>query len=66
MARCPPHLGCRPVRRADKLILVFVCLLVYGATNYGGIRSPDAEVVFRTAESLESRRSFAVPRPLET
>ena len=54
------------MRRADKLILFFVCLLVYGATNYGGIRSPDAEVVFRTAESLESRRSFAVPRPLET
>ena len=31
---------------------------VYAATNYGGIRSPDAEIVFR--QPLENRWEHAV------
>ena len=34
--------------------------IVYGLLTYGGVRAPDSEIVFRTAESLASRSSFAV------
>jgi hypothetical protein len=37
-----------------------VCLLVYTWTAYGGIRSTDSEIVFRTAQSLAGNGSFAV------
>ncbi len=41
-------------------ILFAVCLLVYTLTAYGGVRSTDSEIVFRTAESLADEGSFAV------
>jgi hypothetical protein len=37
-----------------------VCLLVYTLTAYGGVRSTDSEIVFRTAQSLAHDGSFAV------
>lgn len=35
-------------------------LCVYLATAYGGIRSPDAEILFEACDALKERRSFAV------
>ena len=37
----------------------------YVLFSYGGVRSPDSEVVFRTAEALATRGSFALERDLE-
>ncbi|MBI5804934.1 hypothetical protein HZA73_02685, partial [candidate division TA06 bacterium] len=38
----------------------------YTLMTYGGIREPDSEVVYRTAESLADKGTFAVSRDLET
>ncbi len=45
--------------------LVALALVVFAVTTYGGVRSPDSEVVYRTAEALASRGSFAVDQRLE-
>ncbi len=45
------------------LISLFSFLL-YALSNYGGIRSPDGEVVFRTARSLFEEQSFAIKTDL--
>jgi len=39
-------------------------MITYTVMSYGGIRSPDSEVVFRTTESLVLRGSFAVSQEL--
>lgn len=44
--------------------LFFTAILVYTLFMYGGIRSPDSEVVFRTSEALATRNTFAVPEKL--
>jgi hypothetical protein len=44
--------------------LFFAAILVYTLFMYGGIRSPDSEIVFRTSESLAVRHTFAVPEKL--
>lgn len=40
--------------------IVAVSLVVYLATSYGGIRSPDAEILFEACDALKSRRTFAI------
>jgi len=47
-------------------VLVATSLAIYTLTTYGGTRSPDSEVVYRTAEALAERGTFAVNRDLET
>jgi hypothetical protein len=47
------------------IVLFLASFVLYAAMNYGGIRSPDSEVVFRVAESLESSGSFEVREQLE-
>jgi hypothetical protein len=42
------------------LVLFLVTLLLFVLTNYGGIRSPDSEIVFRVGESIASLRGFDV------
>ena len=44
--------------------LVLLVLVAYALTTYGGIRSPDSEVVLRTCESLASAGSWVI-EPLE-
>ena len=39
-------------------------LILYALFSYGGIRSQDSEIVFRTTESLVLRNEFAVPEPI--
>ena len=39
-------------------------MLVYILMSYGGIRSPDSEVVFRTTEAIATRGTFAVTEEL--
>ena len=39
-------------------------LILYALFNYGGIRSPDSEIVFRTTQSLVLRNELAVQKPL--
>lgn len=39
-------------------------MIVYTLMGYGGIRSPDSEVVFRTTEALATRGTFAVSEKL--
>jgi hypothetical protein len=41
-------------------ILFAVCLVVYTLTAYGGIRSTDSEIVFRTAQAMLDEGSLAV------
>jgi len=47
------------------LIIFIVNLFFYVLFNYGGIRSPDCEIVFRTTESLLNRKGFAVQEPID-
>jgi len=42
------------------VFLLLLCVAVYAVFTHGGIRSPDSEVAFRTAESLARRGTFAV------
>ncbi len=44
--------------------LFATCVLLFTLMSYGGIRSPDSEVVFRVAESVAERGEFDVPEPL--
>jgi len=44
--------------------LVVVTALVYIVFTYGGVRSPDSEVVFRTAEALATNHTFGLPKEL--
>jgi len=46
------------------IILFGLSFIVYSLLTYGGIRSPDSEVTFRTAESLATRCSFVLPHRL--
>lgn len=46
------------------LYIFLVNLILYTIFNYGGIRSPDSEIVFRTTESLVQRGEFAVPEAI--
>ncbi len=46
------------------VIIFFTNLVLYSLFNYGGIRSPDSEIVFRTTQSLTLRNEFAVPEPI--
>ncbi|MHC4264410.1 MAG: phospholipid carrier-dependent glycosyltransferase [Planctomycetota bacterium] len=46
------------------IFLFFSSVIIYGLLNYGGIRSSDGEVVFRTAESLATKGTFAVSEEL--
>ncbi len=36
------------------------CLLIYGLTSFGALRSPDSEVVFEVCEALADHGTFAV------
>jgi hypothetical protein len=47
------------------IILFLFSVVVYEVTTYGGIRSPDSEVVFRTAEALATENHFAVAGDIE-
>ncbi|MBX7254805.1 MAG: hypothetical protein K1Y02_00490 [Candidatus Hydrogenedentes bacterium] len=55
-------------KRYHLMTLLFgvVLLIVYALTCYGGLRSPDSEIVFRTAESLVTRHQWDVPNPVES
>jgi hypothetical protein len=54
-----------PGRRARLLVAVIVAGVALATAN-ASIRSPDAEVVYRTAEALALRGSFAVERDLDS
>lgn len=45
--------------------LLVLCLLAYEIMSYGGVRSPDSEIVFRTSDALVTRGSLAVEQDLE-
>ncbi|MCJ7648735.1 MAG: hypothetical protein MUP85_08995 [Candidatus Lokiarchaeota archaeon] len=47
------------------LIIFSVNLIFYAIFSYGGIRSPDSEIVFRTTESLVLRNEFAVQEAID-
>ncbi|MCB0834923.1 MAG: hypothetical protein KDC45_15745 [Bacteroidetes bacterium] len=49
-----------------RLILVVLCFAFYGLTSYGGIRAPDAEVVFRVAQNLANGNGFGVSSDMES
>ena len=46
-------------------LLALCCLVFYCLTGYGGLRSPDEEVVFRVARSIVEGRGFTVDPDLE-
>ena len=46
------------------VIIFFLNLILYSLFNYGGLRIPDSEIVFRTTESLALRNDFSVPEPI--
>ena len=47
------------------VIIFFINLIIYSLFNYGGLRIPDSEIVFRTTESLALRNDFSVPEPID-
>lgn len=47
-------------RAAHTLVLFLAALLLFTLTSYGGVRSPDSEVVFRVGESIASLSGFDV------
>lgn len=54
------------MRSRGLLVLLFCAtVLLYCLTNYGGIRSPDGEVMFRVSERLASSGTFALEGQLE-
>ena len=58
--------GASPGSRRAPLRVFLLAALVYAIFAYGGVRSPDSEVAFRTAEALALRGEPGVDRPLET
>ncbi|MDY6905786.1 MAG: glycosyltransferase 87 family protein [Thermodesulfobacteriota bacterium] len=46
--------------------LLSVCLSLFILMSYGGIRTPDGEIVFRVGESLARHGHFAIDAPLAT
>jgi hypothetical protein len=50
-------------RYSHSILLFFLCTIMYSITNYGGIRSPDGEVVFRAGEAF-SEGTLAVEKQL--
>ena len=52
---------CRP-----SLFLFLLCISFYTVIQYGGIRAPDAEVVFRVGENLADGNGFGVTADLES
>lgn len=53
------------MRTRYSVLIFFVCAFLYALMNYGGIRSPDGEIVFRASESLESDLTFEIVKDLE-
>lgn len=51
-------------RRVRTLAVFLACLLLYTLTDYGGIRSPDNEVVFRAAMSFAARCGLDVEQQI--
>lgn len=49
-----------PAERRIRRRLRVICLLSFVLMMYGGVRSPDSEIIFRAGESLVLRQSFAV------
>lgn len=58
--RCADEDGRRPIAGRGAVVVFCVALLVNLVAWYGGIRSPDGEVVFETCEALYERGTFAV------
>jgi hypothetical protein len=58
------HVSRRRIRRCALAFFV-ASFDIYSLMSYGGVRSPDSEVVFRTGESLATRGTFAVAEELE-
>ncbi len=52
------------MKKKYPIILTTFTLIVYIVMSYGGIRSPDAEIVFRTTEALSTKSTFAVSEQL--
>jgi hypothetical protein len=50
--------------RADALVLFAAACALYLGFSYGGLRSPDAEVAFLTAQALADHGTFAVEHPV--
>lgn len=46
------------------LIIFLAALVLFSAGNYGGMRSPDSEIVFRVGESIAAGRGFSVQEDL--
>jgi hypothetical protein len=57
--------GCDRRIVAQALLVFCVCLAVYSITNYGGIRPPDSEAVFRVAASVADGKGFS-PKDIES
>jgi len=53
------------LRNGPLLVLLLASLALFALANYGGLRSPDSEILYQVAESLAVRGSFAVPERLE-
>ncbi|MBL7995186.1 hypothetical protein JNM05_07420 [bacterium] len=51
--------------RRPGLLLFMLCIFFYTIIQYGGIRAPDAEVVFRVGENLADGNGFGVTSNLE-
>ena len=49
------------LRAGPPLALLLTSLALFGLANYGGLRSPDSEILYQVTESLAERGSFAVP-----
>ena len=55
----------KPRATFSLLLLWLASLLLFCLMAYGGVRTPDGEVVFRVGESLAERGTFAVEKDLE-
>jgi hypothetical protein len=59
-----PQTGSRWRRAVASCGLFMACVVLFGAMSYGGIRSPDSEIVFRVALAVAERGEFDVEEPL--
>jgi len=58
-------IGSSEVRWRSALALFITAVAVYSLFSYAGIRSPDSEIVYRTAHALAFDHTFAVAQGLE-